>query len=89
MLAGITVLGLIAVIAWPLPPGLLDADGALSVRVLDREGNLLRELPSRQDSRSVSLARDAPVPPVVADAFIASEDRRFGWHPGVDPLAMV
>ncbi len=63
--------------------------GPLSVRVLDREGNLLRELPSRQDSRSVSLTRDAPVPPAVADAFIASEDRRFAWHPGVDPLAMI
>jgi len=76
-------------VAWPLPSGLLERDGRLSVRVLDRDGQLLRELPSRRASRSTSLPADAPVPRVVQDAFIASEDRRFEWHPGVDPLAMV
>ena len=86
MAAGV---GCLVFVAWPLPPRLLDADGALSVRVLDREGQLLRELPSQRASRSVSLSADAPLPPVVRDAFIASEDRRFEWHPGVDPLAML
>jgi penicillin-binding protein 1C len=81
--------GLLLFVAWPLPPGLLDADGTLSVRVLDRDGQLLRELPSRRASRSTSLPADAPVPQAVRDAFIASEDRRFEGHPGVDPLAMV
>ncbi|HZX41829.1 MAG TPA: transglycosylase domain-containing protein, partial [Myxococcaceae bacterium] len=75
-------------VAWPLPPGLLDPAGSLSVRVQDRDGQLLRELPSRRDSRSTSLPTDVPVPPVLRDAFIASEDRRFEWHPGVDPLAI-
>ena len=28
------------------------------------------------------------MPQALRDAFIASEDRRFEWHPGVDPLAM-
>ena len=57
--------------------------------MLDRDGELLREIPSRRASRSTSLPADAPVPPALRDAFIASEDRRFEWHPGVDPLAMV
>ncbi len=86
--AGALALGLLTFVAWPLPAGLLDRAGALSVRVLDRDGQLLREFPSRRDSRSVSLPPDAPPPVVLRDAFIASEDRRFEWHPGVDPLAI-
>src|ERR1700746_1422923 len=56
---GIIGLGLLLFVAWPLPSGLMDREGALSVRVLDREGTLLRELPSRRESRSVSLPRGA------------------------------
>jgi len=81
--------GVFLFVAWPLPKGLLDPEGTLSLRILDRDGALLRELPSRRASRSTSLPVDAPVPSVLRDAFIASEDRRFEWHPGVDPLAMV
>jgi penicillin-binding protein 1C len=90
-LAGLAAVGLGAAlfVGWPLPAGLLDADGSLSLRVLDRDGQLLRELPSRRASRSVSLPADAPVPAALRDAFIASEDRRFEWHPGIDPVAMV
>ena len=80
---------MLAFVAWPLPPQLLDPDGALSVRLLDRDGHLLREIPSRRASRSNSLPADAPVPATLRDAFIASEDRRFEWHPGVDPLAVL
>ena len=29
------------------------------------------------------------MPAALRDAFIASEDRRFEWHPGVDPLAIL
>src|SRR5262245_15072852 len=85
---GLGTLLLIGFVAWPLPEGLLDPDGELSVRVTDRTGGLLRELPSPEDSRSVLLPRDRPVPPALRDAFIASEDRRFEHHPGVDPLAI-
>ena len=85
---GVVALGLLLFVAWPLPSGLMDREVALSIRVLDRDGTLLRELPSRMESRSVSLPRTAPVPAVLRDAFIASEDRRFEWHPGVDPLAV-
>jgi penicillin-binding protein 1C len=81
--------GVFLFVAWPLPKGLLDPEGTLSLRILDRDGALLRELPSRRASRSTSLPVEAPVPSVLRDAFISSEDRRFEWHPGVDPLAMV
>jgi penicillin-binding protein 1C len=81
--------GVFLFVGWPLPEGLLEADGRLSVRVLDRDGQLLRELASPRASRSTWLPVDAPVPQALRDAFIASEDRRFEWHPGVDPLAMV
>src|SRR4029450_5545876 len=86
-LLGTGAVVMLAFVAWPLPPGLLDPDGALSVRVLDRDGHLLREIPSRRASRSISLPADAPVPAALRDAFIASEDRRFEGDPGVDPLA--
>jgi penicillin-binding protein 1C len=86
---GVGAAAMLAFVAWPLPPGLLDPDGALSVRVLDRDGHLLREIPSRRASRSISLPADGPVPEGLRDAFIASEDRRFEWHPGVDPLAVL
>lgn len=89
VVCGAVALAPLVFVAWPLPAGLLDQDGALSLRVLDREGELLREFPSRRSSRSIALPRDAPVPPVLRDAFIASEDRRFEWHPGVDPLALL
>ncbi|HET9034784.1 MAG TPA: penicillin-binding protein 1C, partial [Myxococcaceae bacterium] len=88
-LLGTGAVVMLAFVAWPVPPGLLDPDGALSVRVLDRDGHLLREIPSRRASRSISLPADAPVPAALRDAFIASEDRRFEWHPGVDPLAVL
>ena len=80
--------GVLLFVAWPLPAGLLDPEGTLSVRVLDRDGELLREIPSRRASRSTSLPAEVPMPQALRDAFIASEDRRFEWHPGVDPLAM-
>ena len=83
------VLGVLGFAALPLPDGLLDPEGQLSVQVTDRSGALLRELPSDEDSRSVLLPREQPVPAVLREAFIASEDRRFEHHPGVDPLAVL
>ena len=64
--------GVFLFVAWPLPKGLLDPEGTLSLRILDRDGALLRELPSRRASRSTSLPVEAPVPSVLRDAFISS-----------------
>lgn len=74
-------------ICLPVPEGLLNKRPFSSVRILDRAGRLLRELRSAEDGRSSPLA-DNTIPPLVRDAFLAAEDRRFGQHPGVDPLAV-
>jgi penicillin-binding protein 1C len=87
-LAALPLLAAAAFAAWPLPRGLLERRPAASVRFTDRDGGLLREVASRGDGRSVGLPADEPVPPLVRQAFLAAEDRRFERHFGVDPLAL-
>jgi penicillin-binding protein 1C len=70
-------------VAWPLPEGLLGRDRVASLRFTDRAGEVLRELRSREDGRSVPLPDEA-IPAAVRDAFLSAEDRRFFRHPGVD-----
>ncbi|MFM7360820.1 MAG: transglycosylase domain-containing protein [Cyanobium sp.] len=45
-----------------------------------------RPIASAQDQRHHELARLGDYPPVLIDALLASEDSRFWWHPGVDPI---
>ncbi len=75
-------------VAWPLPDGLLDYRPVASVRILDRDGGLLRELRSRADGRSTPLAA-AEIPPHVRAAFLAAEDKGFHAHLGLSPSAML
>jgi penicillin-binding protein 1C len=57
-----------------------------SVRVLDRDGHLLREVRPKDGSRTAWVRRsDAPL---VAQALVATEDRRFWSHSGVDYVAI-
>lgn len=72
----------------PLPEGLLDYRGVASVKLLDREGQLLRELLSRADGRSTPIAAEEMAPAVRA-AFIAAEDRHFFSHVGVSGLSIL
>src|SRR5690606_5333100 len=67
-----------------LPPE--GAGRVTSIRVTDRSGALLREIRPDGRARPVALA---DVPSFVVDALVATEDRRFRRHPGVDPLAML
>jgi penicillin-binding protein 1C len=76
-----------AFIAAPLPPELLDLRPVASVKILDRDGALLRELRSRADGRSTPLA-SAEIPPHVRAAFLAAEDHRYFSHLGVSPTAI-
>jgi penicillin-binding protein 1C len=64
----------------------LDAP-AQTVLLLDRQGEFLGEVgsPGRDDLGYWPLER---IPWRVAAATIAIEDRRFGRHPGVDPIAL-
>jgi penicillin-binding protein 1C len=74
-------------IAWPLPPGLTDYRPVTSVRILDRNGGLLRELLSREDGRAVPIAT-AKMPPRLEAALIAAEDKGFYRHLGISPSAI-
>src|SRR5262245_38309957 len=82
---------LLGVLAWmrmgPIPAGLLDSSAMESTVVVDRFGVPLYEARSADGTRGVRLTA-ATLPPVLVDATIAAEDRRFRSHPGVDPIAL-
>jgi penicillin-binding protein 1C len=89
ILAGLaTVLTpLLIFIAWPLPSGLTDYRPIASVRILDREGGLLRELRSSRDGRSTPVLL-GDLPTHVPQAFLSAEDHGFRAHLGVSPTAI-
>ena len=74
-----------ASLLWPLPPEAAVGHRA-SVRVTDAAGGLLREL--QPDGTGTPVALSDVAPEVVA-ALVATEDRRFYQHPGVDVVALV
>jgi len=64
----------------PVPP-------PVATEILARDGRLLSVLPAPGGVwRLATTPRD--VPPELAEQLLATEDRRFRWHPGVDPLAL-
>jgi penicillin-binding protein 1C len=65
----------------------LDARPA-SVRVLDRDGQLLASVRSTTGEWSEPV-RLEQLSEWVIPALLAAEDKRFFWHPGVDPLAVL
>jgi penicillin-binding protein 1C len=81
------LLAAVGFIVWPLPAGLLDYRKMVSLRVLDRQGGLLRELRSGADGRETPLAAEG-IPTWVRQSFIAAEDARFEAHPGLDALGL-
>jgi penicillin-binding protein 1C len=82
----------LAAVGWlrcgPVPAELLDNRRTASVVVLDRNDRPLYEALSADGSRSETLEA-SDLPPAIVDATIAAEDRRFWWHPGIDPIAIV
>jgi penicillin-binding protein 1C len=77
---------LLVSLAWPLPDTAAPDRATVSLRITDRSGQLLREV--RPNGRGQPVALDAMAPAAI-DALLATEDRRFGWHPGIDPIAIV
>jgi penicillin-binding protein 1C len=71
----------------PLPQDLLEPAGVSTI-VYDRSGEILYEARAGDGSRAMRLSA-ASLPQAMADATVAAEDRRFWWHPGVDPIALV
>ena len=72
----------------PLPAPLREAGAGVSTQVLDRDGQLIREVRS-SDGKLSSRVAVAELSSVVVPALLAAEDARFYGHPGVDPLAML
>lgn len=77
--------GLLLSILWPLPGALMQNGSVVSLRITDRNGILLREV--RPDGRGRPVPLES-VSPDVIKALIATEDRHFYRHPGIDPVAM-
>jgi penicillin-binding protein 1C len=72
----------------PLPAALSEPGAEQSTQVLDRDGQLIREVRSRDGKLSsrvslVELSRS------VVPALLAAEDARFYHHLGIDPLSML
>ncbi len=70
---------------WTLVP-LVAFDDPLSTVVLDRDGELLGASIAADGQWRFGVAES--VPEKFAAAITCFEDRRFYWHPGVDPLAL-
>jgi penicillin-binding protein 1C len=69
-----------------LPPPALDRSERLSLLVLARDGSILRGFPSADGKWRLPTAA-SEVDPLYRRMLIATEDRRFEHHLGVDPLA--
>ena len=82
--------GTLAAAVWvrvgPLPEGLLDVGGPSTI-IVDRYGEVLYETRTAYGTRGVTI-EPGGVPPVLAYATLAAEDRRFRSHVGVDPRAV-
>ena len=68
-----------------------------TTRIEDRHGSLLYEVLDPSAGKQIPLAQAeagttrygiAGVPDACVQAVLATEDSRFFWHPGVDPLAI-
>ena len=82
---GVLAAGLIALALWvrlgPIPPITPDT----TPTIVDRNGIVLYEPLSAGGTRNEWLN---DVPPSIANATIAAEDRRFEQHLGIDPIAI-
>lgn len=70
----------------PIDPALLDRTKHQSATILDRHGEVLYEPLASSGNRAEWLAH---VPPMIENATLAAEDRRFYRHPGIDPISIV
>src|SRR5512142_1797138 len=73
---------------YSLPDELKTGRTEESLRIEDRNGHLLREVRTSSGALSqwVPLAK---IPPILPRMLVAVEDRRFYYHPGVDPVSVL
>ena len=84
--AGVTGL-VVRAATMSVPVELGSAPGGESIRFVDRDGRLLREVRADDSTRACDV-RLAVVAADLVHAVLAAEDRRFYEHPGVDPIAV-
>ncbi|MFN8609194.1 MAG: penicillin-binding protein 1C [Vulcanimicrobiota bacterium] len=84
---GLAALGAALFFAPPLPSELQQLHRSYNLRLLDRKGQLLREVASSQATEQNWRALDQ-ISPWLVQATLAAEDHRFYLHPGLDPLAV-
>src|SRR6476469_5712752 len=70
----------------PIPPALLEGVDRPSTVIVDRHGRPLHE--TLQGGARVQAVDADRLPPTLAAATLAAEDRRFYSHPGVDLVAL-
>ena len=68
-------------------PPALGRLGSVGTEVVARDGRTLALLPAPGGVWRFPVRAD-DVAPVLLETLVAIEDRRFWWHPGVDPLAL-
>ena len=64
------------------------AYGSSEGRLLDRHGELLQSVRLDERTRQLDWVPLGSVSPLLPQRLIAVEDRRYAWHPGVDPIAV-
>ncbi|MGB3341828.1 MAG: penicillin-binding protein 1C [bacterium] len=72
---------------WPTRRQLLSYSKMTSLRILDRNNIILREVLSSKDATSRYCMLDR-ISPWLIKATVISEDKRFYLHKGIDPLAI-
>ncbi len=77
------IVGAVYVWSVDLPPDQVPVQTSF---IYDRHHTLIAELSNGENRQSVSLSQ---VPPILVEAVIAAEDRRFYEHSGVDPIGIV
>jgi penicillin-binding protein 1C len=85
-LAGLLLVGAAVTLDRVFPPELARL-GVAGSEIVDRDGRLLAVRPAPGGVWRLR-ASVADVSPAFLNTLIATEDRRFWWHPGVDPLAL-
>ncbi|KIX13621.1 penicillin-binding protein 1C [Dethiosulfatarculus sandiegensis] len=94
LLTGLGLLALSPLLLWIVCvslPGHLPQEGYGRVKdsiVLAQNGQILTRLKSRQLRAGPWLGK-GEIPPLLEQAALAAEDKRFYLHPGVDPMALV
>ncbi|HEY1433447.1 MAG TPA: penicillin-binding protein 1C [Stellaceae bacterium] len=77
-----------AALYFTLPPPSLDRGRNASVLVLASDGSILRGFLSADGKWRLPVEPNK-VDPLYRRMLVATEDARFSWHPGLDPLAVL